>query len=265
MISPVSAGQGFSPATGSATTITATMAIAKVGSFSHAITQARIYACLYEMSPIYEEKYFQMVPTKKILYTDILQFISQGIAPNGSVNQILTNSISRARALLVVPILSAQTNGSADIRTNTFTAGTNITGTQTFSPMASAFTSCPATCCPLHSVSNFNVLVSGVALYQSNYQYKFEHWLQEVRGSNALNGGISLAMSSGLLSQTDYENGYGYMYVDLSRRTGQASDDIGRSIQLQLTNTSNCYVDYVSFIIYEREITISTSTGALVI
>ena len=269
MISPVSAagtgGTGFAVNAASATTITATMAIAKVSTFSHPITQARIYACLYEMSPIYEEKYFQMVPTKKILYTDILQFISQGIAPNGSVNQILTNSISRARALLVVPILSAQTNGSADIRTNTFTAGTNITGAQTFSPMASAFTSCPATCCPLHSVSNFNVLVSGVALYQSNYQYKFEHWLQEVRGSNAINGGISLAMSSGLLSQTDYENGYGYMYVDLSRRTGQASDDIGRSIQLQLTNTSNCYVDYISFIIYEREITISTSSGALVI
>ena len=265
MISPASAGQGFSPATGSATTITATMGIAKVGTFTHQISQARIYACLYEMSPIYEEKYFQMIPTKKILYNDVLQFFSQGIAPNGTVNQILTNGISRPRALLVVPVLSSQTNGTKDLRTNTFSAGTNITGTSTFSTMASPFSSSPGTCCPLHSCSNFNVLVSGVALYQSNYQYKFEHFLQEVRGSNSLNGGISLAMSSGLLSQTDYENGYGYMYVDLSRKTGQASDDISRSIQLQLTNTSKCYVDYISFIIYEREITISTSTGALVI
>jgi hypothetical protein len=269
MISPVSAagtgGTGFAVSAAGATTITATMAIAKVSTFSHAITQARIYACLYEMSPIYEEKYFQMVPTKKILYNDILQFFSQGISPGGQVNQILTNGISRPRALLGVPFLSAQTNGTNDIRTNTFTAGTNITGTSVFSTMSSAFTSSPATCCPYHTCSNFNVLVSGVALYQSNYQYKFEHWLQEVRGSNALNGGLSLAMSSGLLSQTDYENGYGFIYVDLSRKTGQASDDISRSIQVQLTNTSSCYVDYVWFIIYEREITISTSTGALVI
>jgi hypothetical protein len=72
-------------------------------------------------------------------------------------------------------------------------------------------------------------------------------------------------MSSGLLSQTDYENGYGYIYVDLSRKTGQASDDVSKSIQLQLTNTSNCYCDYITYIIYEREITVSTSTGALVI
>ena len=181
------------------------------------------------------------------------------------MNQILTNGVSRARALLGIPFLSAQTNGTKDITTNTFSAGTNVTGTSTFSTMASAFSSSPATCCPYHTCSNYNVLVSGVALYQSNYQYKFEHFLQEIRGSNAINGGISLAMSSGLLSQTDYEHGYGYIYTDLSRRTGQASDDISRSIQVQLTNTSNCYVDYVWFIIYEREIEISTSSGALVI
>jgi hypothetical protein len=51
----------------------------------------------------------------------------------------------------------------------------------------------------------------------------------------------------------------------LSRKTGQASDDVSKSIQLQLTNTSNCYCDYITYIIYEREITVSTSTGALVI
>ena len=269
MISPVSiagtGGSGLAIVNTAATTITAAMNIAKVSTFSHAISQARIYACLYEMSPLYEEKYFQMVPTKKILYNDILQFFSQGIAPGGQVNQILSSGISRPRALLGVPFLSAQTNGTADIRTNTFAAGSNVTGTSTFSTMASAFSSSPATCCPYHTASNFNVLVSGVALYQSNYQYKFEHWLQEIRGSNSVNGGISLAMSSGLLSQTDYENGYGYIYADLSRRTGQASDDISRSIQVQLTNTSSCYVDYVWFVIYEREIMISTSTGALVI
>jgi hypothetical protein len=266
MLSPLATGNGFAPATGGATTVVATMGIAKVSSFSHQISQARIYACLLEMSPLYEEKYFQMVPTKKVLYQDILQFYSQGIQPNGgTVNQILTNGISRPRALLGIPFLSAQTNGTKDITTNTFSAGTNITGTATFSTLASPFSSAPGTCCPLHTISNFNVLVSGVALYQSNYQYKFEHWLQEVRSSNSVNGGVSLAMSSGLLSQTDYENGYGYIYVDLSRKTGQASDDISRSIQVQLTNTSNCYVDYVWLIFYEREITISTSTGALVI
>ena len=265
MISPCGAGNGFVPATGSATTVIATMGIAKVNSFSHQITQSRVYACLYDLSPLAEERLFTIAPTKKILYNDVLQFFSQGIAPNGTVNQILSSGISRPRYLLGLPYLSSQTNGTKDLRTNTFSAGTNVTGTGTFSTMASPFSSSPGTLCPYHTCSGFNVLVSGVALYQSNLNAKFEHFLQEIRSANALNGGVPLQISSGLISQTDYEAGYGYMYVDLSRKTGQASDDISRSIQVILTNTSSCYVDYVWFVGYEREITVSLSTGSLVI
>jgi hypothetical protein len=267
MLSPCGAGNGFVPATGAATTVTATMAIAKFGAYSHQIQASRLYCALMDFSPLYEERYFSMVPTKKVLYQDVLQFSSLGIAPNGTVNQLLSSGISRPRALLIVPILSAQTNGTKDIRTNTFSAGTNIAGSQTstFSPMASPFTSSPATCMPFSTVGNFNVLISGVPLYSTNLNYKMEHFLQEIRSANSINGGLTIGMSSGLLSQTDYENGYGYIYCDLSRKTGQASDDISRSIQLTFQNLSNCYCDFISYIFYEREITISTSTGSLVI
>lgn len=61
---------------------------------------------------------------------------------------------------------------------------------------------------------------------------KFEHWLQEIRGSNSLNGGIPIGLCSGLISQADYESGYPFIYVDLSRRASQANDDISRSIQI---------------------------------
>ena len=87
----------------------------------------------------------------------------------------------------------------------------------------------------------------------------------ENRQSNATNGGLSLGMSSGILSQSDFENGYGYVYVDLSRKISQASDDVSRSIQVVGTNASAVSVDYYCIIGYERGLTINTSTGSLVI
>ena len=87
----------------------------------------------------------------------------------------------------------------------------------------------------------------------------------ENRQSNAINGGLSLGMSSGLLNQSDFENGYGYVYVDLSRKISQSSDDISRSIQIVGTNSSAVSVDYYCICGYERELTLSTSTGSLVI
>jgi hypothetical protein len=109
------------------------------------------------------------------------------------------------------------------------------------------------------------VLVSGQNIYQSNYTYGFEEWLQEVRGSNAINGGISLGLSSGLLSQNDWENGYRFIYVDLSRRISQPNDDISRSLQVIFTNSASTAMDYYFIIGYEKSITISTSTGSLII
>jgi len=264
MLSPAGTGNGALYKTDATSTITATMGIGSAAGLSHVIQQARLYACLYTMSPIYMEKYLSLAPTKKVLYNDILQFSSSVIQSGGALNQILTNSISRPRYLLGIPFLAGSINGSADIRATSFLNGA-IAGATAISTLASPFSTAPATCLPLHAISNFNVLVSGSAIYQSNYQYKFEHFLQEVRSSNALNGGVTLGMTSGLLSQTDWENSYGYIYVDLSRKSGQAQDDVGRSIQVQLNNIGPTAVEYLFFIGYEREITISTSTGALVI
>jgi hypothetical protein len=95
--------------------------------------------------------------------------------------------------------------------------------------------------------------------------YGFEEWLQEVRGSNAINGGISLGLSSGLLSQNDWENGYRFCYVDLSRRISQPNDDISRSIQVIFTNSATYACDYYFIIGFENQLTLSTSTGSLII
>ena len=75
--------------------------------------------------------------------------------------------------------------------------------------------------------------------------YGFEEFLQEVRGSNAINGGLPLGLSNGLLSQNDWENAYRYCYIDLSRRISQSNDDIARSIQVSFTNAAAYVTDYI--------------------
>jgi hypothetical protein len=164
--------------------------------------------------------------------------------------------------LLIVPQLAAAVNGSLETGLpSAYAAGVGQIG----SPMNSPFSSSPGTTGFQAGITNLNVLVSGQCIYASNYMYGFEEWLQEVRGCNSLNGGIPLALSSGLLSQNDWENGFRYGFVDLSRRMSQSNDDISRSLQLNFVNSASYMMDYHIIVCYEKQIQISTSTGALII
>ena len=269
MFSPIGTDKGGSLPAGS-TKATISLGIGKsyntTTSFNHpAMTSCRFFAKVCEMTPAYEEMYLSSVPTKTILYNDILSFSALNQASGATVSQILTNGVSRPRYLLIVPQMAAAINGGDKSKlSTTFTAATNGL-TNLGSPMNSPFSSAPGTTGFNAAISSLNILVSGQNIYQSNYMFGFEEWLQEVRGSNAINGGIPLGLSSGLLSQNDWENGYRYVYIDLSKRMSQANDDVSRSIQVSFTNSATYAADFFFIIGYEKQIVLSTSTGALII
>jgi len=260
-------GQGWNAST--CTSLAATLGIAKCFNTSltavanHSLSQARIYGCMYDMSPIIEQKYLSLMPSKKVVYNDILSFQVLNVAAGANFSQILTNGISRARYILMIPQHSASTHGAATAAASTYSSTIVVpTGT---GPMNSPFSSSPGTCLPYSSITNMNILESGVNHYQTNLTFRWENWLEEVRQSNSLQGGLQLGLSSGLISQQDYENGYGFIYVDLSRKQSEASDNVARSIQVVGTNSSLVAMDIYCIIGYEREITISTATGSLII
>ena len=270
MVSPIGDGKGIKK-DDAITKVTVSLGIGKshntATTYSHPVmTSCRFYAKMLEFTPLYEEMYLSAVPTKTILYNDILTFQTLSVTAGASVSQILTNGISRPRYLLIIPQMAGIINGSAKANlASSFTAATNGFAAALGSPMNSPFSSSPATTAPQAVISSLNILVSGQNIYQSNYQYGFEQFLQEVRGSNSLNGGIPLALSSGLLSQQEWENGYRVCCVDLSRRVSQANDDISRSIQVTFTNSATYCMDYFYVIAYEKQIGLSTSTGSLII
>jgi hypothetical protein len=217
--------------------------------FSHpTLSSCRAYCCLYDLTPSAESMYLSKVPTKVIKYNDFLSFQTLNIGPGANFNQILTNSIAKGRRLIGVPMISGSTNFAG-------TAGT-------IAPMNSPFTSSPNTTssCP---ITNYNVLLSGTNLYQQNLNYSSEHYIQEVRGQ-FLNGGLSLGMSSGLISQLEYESGYRFIVSDISRTPSEASDNVSKSIQVIGTNSGNQSIDIFWYVEFSRQVEIDIATGSLI-
>jgi hypothetical protein len=91
-----------------------------------------------------------------------------------------------------------------------------------------------------------------------------ENFLQELRKTNSINGGMSLGMSSGLINQFDYESGYRFIVCDLSRTPSKASDNVSKSFQVIGSNSVKYPIDVLWFLEFEREVTISIADRNLI-
>jgi hypothetical protein len=204
---------------------------------------------MYDLAPRVESMYLSKTPTKTMLYEDFSSFQTLAIPPGGNFNQILSNSIARGRKLVGIPVISGSTNYAG-------TAGT-------ISTLASPFSSSPCTTSKT-PILNFIVLLSGNNLFQANLNYSFEQFYQQFHKDGKINGGSSIGMSSGLISQSDWENGYRFLLADLCRNSSEAVDNVMKSIQFIGTNAGDKAIDIHWFVYFEREVTIDIATGSLI-
>jgi hypothetical protein len=246
---PIRTGLRFDDNTGSET-YTVSLEIARsrtAGVTPHPLSQCRIYASMVTMTPMYEEIYLKN-KLKRVLYTDYLSYSGgalTNISVNNSINHILTSGVSRLRKLIIYPFINQSENNGVPV-------------------ISSPFTTEPATCSPYCSLSQFNVSLSSSPIYEQNQNYNFENYLHEVYPCGAINGGLTLGMNSGLISQHDFDTAYGMVVVDLSRHL-PSEDDISRSVSIQFTNKNRFPIDVICLIVYEKELTIDCELGALVI
>ena len=131
-----------------------------------------------------------------------------------------------------------------------------------YSPLVSPLTCEPATTSPQIGLTNFNVRVAGSSIYQENFNYEWQDFLQEMRPANGIDGNLMTGLSCGLLSQRDWMNCYRYYVVDLSRRLPE-EENLGKSLELLCTiNCKNSVnVDLLCFVEYERSFDLDISTG----
>ena len=132
-------------------------------------------------------------------------------------------------------------------------AGANI------NPITSPFDSAPSTTMPASSLTNFQVLVSGKNVFNEPNLYTFQNFLNEL-SKTGLNGSLTDAVSSGLISQRMFENNYAYYTVDLARRL-KSDDGTPMSVQVNGTNSSARPIDIYAFLVYRRSLTVDLVSG----
>lgn len=211
---------------------------------SPVLTQCRLYVPAYVINPVYEERLLRSIPQKTIEYDDI--YFYRFTVSSSQFNQLITNGIKRPTDIVIVPVLSSG-NGSANLI-----------------PYQSCFDSSPATTAPLTSLKNLNVQLAGKTVFQQNQQYDFQNWMDET-SKTGLNGGEIEGLSSGLLSQYDWETSYRYYTVDLSRRL-PSDEQIPVSVFIsgEITAPTGLGVDLFCFISYRKRLTVDMQSGSVV-
>jgi hypothetical protein len=217
------------------------------------ITSVRLYAPAYTMSPIAEQRYLSLTPTKRVVYNDIFQFSFTNQSVNSPFNILVTNGIPNIRSVLVLPLLPRASNGVAAV------------GGTTTASILSPFASTPSSPDPV-IINNFQIQVSGKNLFINQLQYDYETFYEQLVSSNQLNGSLTTSLASGLVSKSDFQNLYRYYYGNCSRSL-PSEEGVSKAIQIQgtiLTAGGVASVDLMVFVEFEREITIDVRTGARV-
>ena len=265
MLASVDIGQGLSPLVPFVVAGSLVKESLKVGlsivktqfsgltSISAPITSVRLYAPAYTMSPISEQRYLSLSPTKKIVYNDIFQYQYSGVA-SGSFSFLVSNGLPNIRSVLVMAFLPKASNGTAQTYAGTTTVGT------TTSSLLSPFSTSGGTPDPI-SLTNFQIQVSGKNLFNNQEQYDFEAFYEQLVSSNQLNGGLTTSMASGLIGKEDFQWLYRYYYGNVSRSI-PSEDGVAKAIQILGTNNSLITVDLMVFVEFQREITVDCRTGA---
>ena len=218
------------------------------------ITSVRLYAPCYTMSPIAEQRYLSLTPTKKVLYNDIFQYQFNDV-PTGNFNLLVSNGITNVRGVVVVPFLNQSSNGITGAG-NWGTA--SITDT-----LLSPFASSGGSPDPV-ALTNFNIQVSGKNLFLQQQQYTYEFFTQQLVSANQLNGSLTTSLASGLIGKEDFEFLYRYYYGNVSRSL-PSEDGVAKSIQILgtiSTPATAVKINFMVFVEFEREITIDVRTGA---
>jgi hypothetical protein len=211
----------------------------------------RLYVPSYVLNPVYEAQIYNTFPSgKEFAYNDVYQYNFNNIGNGQTFNQLLTNGQEGLKYVVCIPFATPGNAGNVFLNVSIPT-------------YQSPFDTAPATTRPLSQISQFNVQVGGKNIFQRSLDYTFENFIQEMSAINAINGGASTGITSGLIGQYEWENAYCYLVADLSRRLPE-EDNVPKSVLVQGKNNTGVSLDFVCFVVYEKKLTLDMRTGEAV-
>ena len=192
-------------------------------------------------NPVFEEAYLSE-NVKTCEYEDIYQYKVSNVGAGEVFSNLLTNGLSGIQTVLTLPFFTTTAN-----------AGLN--------PIESPF--CgegSGTTSPLVHLSNFNVSIAGSKQLYSNTQYLYQSFLNNLKGFGSVNGDMTDGLTSGLISQQDFETSYGYYVVNCGRQL-PVEEMIPKSVHIEGRNMSAKAIDLICFISYKQTVKIDVLTG----
>jgi hypothetical protein len=253
VLTPFGAGAPATEIVNVAISIVKTQFSQMTNTYSCPISSVRLYVPAYILNPLSESRLLSLSPSKRVVYNDIFQYSFPNQNINSAFNILVTNGIPNIRSVLVIPFLNSSSNGVA--------AATFVRSSTLLSP----FSSTPSSPDPL-TIQNFQIQLSGKNLFNSQLQFDFDTFIQQISASNQLNGGLTTGLSSGLISKSDFQNLYRYYYANCSRSM-PSENGVSKSIQIQgtiLGGNLTTTVDLMVFVEYEKSITVDLRTGAII-
>jgi hypothetical protein len=208
----------------------------------------------YTFNPVYEQSYIS-TPIKKIVYTDIYQYQTTnqitGQAAGGVFNILVSNGIANVKSVLVLPFYSAGALVGA-------TGNLGILPIQSpFDPAGGGPTS------PLIAFTQFNIQISGQNAIYNTERYAYEQFANQFKGVNAINGGQTDGLTSGLIGYKDWTQEYCYYYVNCGRML-PVEEAVPKSVNVLGQNMSAKPIDLYIFVEYGVEVSIDILTGSRV-
>ena len=221
-----------------------------IPSQSSGMSACRAYYSLVEIDPEKARLYLESNLNKRIVYESIVTNNYTSIASGQSFSQLIQSGIRAPLGVLVVPMISA---------TTTVTASTYVQGYNAWGAICDTF---PATFHPCLSLINFQVTLGGVQQFQGTgaLNYTWENFIEQIALARDLTSG-TLGLSVGLINQKWYESNKVY-YCDLSRGT-RADKETARNLNISFTNNSNVAIDILVFTIFNDQIVLNVSNGAV--
>jgi hypothetical protein len=205
-----------------------------------------LYVPAYTFNPTFERAYLSS-PVKSVKYTDVYQYQTT-TSGTTQFNTLITNGIAGIKSVLILPFHKSSANGAG----------------QSFRPFESPFDPAGAgPTSPLCLLTNFNVVVSGQNMLYNTQRYAFEQFNNQLYGVNAVNGGLTDGLTSGLINSLGFEMEYCYYYVDVSRML-PVEETVPKSVQIIGQSQSAIDLDLFVFIEYGCSVDIDILTGARV-
>jgi len=224
-----------------------------------------LYIPAYTFNPPFEQAILSS-PVKQINYTDVYQYQITNIGTDAQINQLITNGIANIKSILILPFFSSTSSAGTNVTSAKSGVESNTnTGFRTGYPVfQSPFDSAGSgTTSPLAHITNFNVQISGQNAIYNLQKFNFESFNNQLYGQNAVNGGLTDGLTSGLVGRQEFDMNYCYYYVNVERML-PVEMGVPKSVQVIGQNKSSKAMDYFVFVEYGVKISIDILTGARV-